>query len=343
MEGNSLKLLSKYRTPIMGFAAVWILIFHAWTVASEQYSAIWRVEYFIKKTGFAGVDIFFFVSGLGLVHAINKYNLKEFYFRRFINIYPAFFLTGVILIFTRKWDIITFLKNVTCVRFYTESIYQLLWFVPAILTVYLLFPLYYKIFRQSSNKLEFTICVWMIWLFLSMVLKDVIRGDFYGFTNRIPIFIAGIYLGDLMKVKEVFINKQRWILIIIGFLLGVYLSYFTNIKEQYFVVPTSNCCIPNFLMGICGSILLAKVFWFIENNFKKVGEIVLKIFTFLGIISFELYCAQEEVVLIHKKILLDNTIVLENIVTMIVILIWAILLHIICGFVKKLCLFSKKN
>ena len=207
MEGNSLKLISKYRTHIMGFGALWILIYHAWKITSAEYSMIWRAEYFIKATGFAGVDILLFVSGLGLVYAIEKYNLREFYFRRFVNVYPAFFLTGIVLMYVREWDVKTFWESVLCIKFYTTNIFQLLWYVPAILTGYLLFPLYYRFFKKASSKIEFTLCAWMMWLLLSLALIGHLRDEFYGVTNRTPVFLAGILAGYLIREMNVEQNR----------------------------------------------------------------------------------------------------------------------------------------
>ena len=35
MERNDLQLLNKYRSQIMGVAALWILIFHEWQIVTE--------------------------------------------------------------------------------------------------------------------------------------------------------------------------------------------------------------------------------------------------------------------------------------------------------------------
>lgn len=333
MEGNSLKLISKYRTYIMGFAALWILIFHAWTVVSEQYSFVWRIEYFIKKTGFAGVDIFFLVSGMGLVYAVEKYDVKRFYLRRFLNVYPAFFITGLIQIFTKEWDFITFLENVLCIHFFKINICQLLWFVPAILILYILFPWYYKLLKKFSSSEEFTICVLMVWLFLSIRLDGVLRLDVYGFTNRIPVFLMGVLIGKRLLKGDVEITRSKWRIIILGFLLGIYLSYYTNIKEQQFMVPMSNCCVPNFLIAVFGSILLAKFFWFLDNWLGRIGKGILTIFLLPGIASLELFCAQEEVGLLHDKLEISNVLI-ENIVVILFLVLIAVILYIVCKYIK---------
>lgn len=337
MEHNSLKLLSKYRTQLMGFSALWILIFHSWQVVSEQYSMMWRVEYFIKKTGFAGVDILFFVSGIGLIYAIEKYSLKEFYIRRLLNVYPAFLFAGIGLYFLQDWNMEMFLTSIFCIRFYAVTMYQLMWFVPAILTCYFLFPLYYKFFKKADNKVEFTVCVWMFWLLLTIISVNRMRIDMYGFTNRIPVFLAGILAGYLIKEKNVVLTKQRWGGIIIGFLLGIYLSYYTNIKEQSFMVPVSNCCVPNFLIAIFGSILLAKAFWFIDTYFQKIGKAILKLFQILGVVSLELYAAQDVCEMgrrVRNSLGTDNVIV-QNIIVFLVIFVVTAVIYFVCKMIKK--------
>lgn len=77
-----LTLLCKYRTPIMGFAAIWIFVSHVWLVVFYKIPYINKLEYFIAKIGFAGVDIFFLVSAIGLTHSISKHTLKEYFFGR---------------------------------------------------------------------------------------------------------------------------------------------------------------------------------------------------------------------------------------------------------------------
>ena len=53
-----------------------------------------------------------------------------------------------------------------------------MWFVPAILTLYLVFPLYWAIFSRAKNKTVFTLTVLVIWLLVSMVLRDRLRGGY---------------------------------------------------------------------------------------------------------------------------------------------------------------------
>ncbi len=337
MEGNSLKLISKYRTQIMGFAALWIFIFHSWFVVSEQYSMIWRAEYFIKKTGFVGVDILYFVSGLGLVYAIEKYSLKDFYIRRLINVYTVFLVTGLCLWYIRGWDLKEFLSNILCIKFYTVTVYQMLWTVPAILTFYLLFPLYYKFFKKAENKTLFTVAVCMIWLALTILSIDKMRIDLYGFTNRIPIFLAGILVGYYIREEDIVFTKQGWIFIVTGFLLGIYLSYYTNIKDQGFMVPVSNCCVPNFLMTIFGCIILSKIFWIMDTHWKTIGKGILNLLKIMGIASLEIYAAQDicDMGYNMRPIPGINNLFVENLIIFAIIFMVAVVVYMVCKVIKN--------
>ena len=105
-DKSSLQLISKYRSQIMGFAALWIVFFHAWVpvFSGRGFRFIDDIEEFIRRTGFAGVDIFMYVSGFGLVNAIGKYKLPTFYRRRFARLYLPFFMAGIYVALVRDWD-----------------------------------------------------------------------------------------------------------------------------------------------------------------------------------------------------------------------------------------------
>ncbi len=244
---SGLDVLTKYRGAVMGIAALWILFFHEWQLLSTEPGKLADFENYIKRIGFCGVDIFLFLSGIGLVFAIGKKSILSFYYRRLKRVYLPFLIVGIIRAVTEKWTSEGFRDNVLCISFYKTNMYSFLWFVPAILTLYLLFPLYYKIFSKSSNKLMFTAAMFVIWMALSLFFRDKLRPDLYGFTNR------------------------------------------------SFIVPTSNCSLPNLLIAISFPFVTAKLLEFL-CNIPKVGIIgkgLVKFLSFFGLFSLELYCVQE--------------------------------------------------
>ncbi len=295
-EKNGFALISKYRGAIMGFAAIWILFFHEWIVLSEtDQTVIGWTERFLKRTGFCGVDIFLFLSGMGLTYAIKKASLGKFYYNRLKRLLFPFIFVAVIRCFMEDWKLFDFIGNVTGYNFYTKSMYSFLWFVPAITTFYILFPAYNSLFNKSSNKLLFTAGAFELWLLWSLFVRDDLRGDLYGFTNRIPIFLIGIYVGYLCQNKKYEFTKTTWVYIFLTMLLGGYLSYLANYKGLYILVPVSNCCIPNMLMAMSLPFLFAKALDILctKDYLKTFGNGLNKVLCFFGGFSLEFYCIQE--------------------------------------------------
>lgn len=292
---SGLDVLTKYRGAVMGISALWILFFHEWQLLSTEPGKLADFENYIKRIGFCGVDIFLFLSGIGLVFAIGKKSILSFYYRRLKRVYLPFLIVGIIRAVTEKWTSEGFRDNVLCISFYKTNMYSFLWFVPAILTLYLLFPLYYKIFSKSSNKLMFTAAMFVIWMALSLFFRDKLRPDLYGFTNRIPVFLFGIYAGHLTKTHKEPFTKTAWFALAAVMISGLYFAYLANFKGISFIVPTSNCSLPNLLIAISFPFVTAKLLDFLCNIPKAgiIGKGLVKILSFFGLFSLELYCVQE--------------------------------------------------
>ena len=332
---DTISLLSKYRTPIMGVATLWIMIFHVWHPIFGEYGVLGKAEQFLQRIGFCGVDIFLMVSGLGLVSAIEKYDLLTFYKRRFSHVYPPFFLAAWGIGFFRGWSMEEILKKVFFIGFFTESIYSYLWYVPGILLFYLAFPLYFRLFQKAKNKYIFTGISIVVWYLLSVALQGILRSDFYGLTNRIPIFFVGILFGWLLKNQKINFRVWEWIICSVMFFVGIYLAYLTNYKELFLLVPTSNCCVPNFLLAISISFLLAGFFDCLERRTAKLGDMLIKIVSFLGSLSLPLYCIQEY---LHTDFMKNPPAVpnvLLNVLLFTCIILAGVGLHLICELLKK--------
>lgn len=292
---HGLDLISKYRGAIMGFAALWILFFHEWVTLFVNNQVGVNIEGYLKRIGFCGVDIFLLLSGIGLTFAIRKGNVLTFYYRRIKRILLPFLVMAIIRCALEKWPIIEFWKNISGINFYTKSIYSFLWFVPAILTLYLFFPWYYKLFTKTKKPVLFFLCSLEVWLVFSLFVRETMRGDLYGFTNRIPVFLAGVLLGWLTQQKKTTFTKGTWCLIAITFVAGLYLAYITNYKDYYLLVPTSNCCVPNFMISVSLPFLMAKFLDILSHAkyTKPVGIGLTKVLSFFGTFSLEFYCVQE--------------------------------------------------
>ena len=324
---NEMQLLSKYRTQIMGFAALWILIFHVWRPIWYGHKFLFQLEKFIKIIGYYGVDIFFFLSGIGLTYSINKTNTCKFYYKRIKRIILPFLIIASILKIFNNWTMLEFIKRITFYSFYTESIYRLLWFIPAIVTLYTFFPLYYKVFKKILHKTIFTTAIILIISFILVVFRKWIRPDLYGFINRIPIFILGILLGWKEQNKEITYNKNRYITYMFMLVFGLVIAYFIKMEGWYFLNKKFDVFLPNAFVAISISFLFAKMLESISNY--KIGKLIINSLNYMGIMSLELYCAQEVFLSIRYKFSGIKNNFITNIIIFVVVFLLATILYII--------------
>ena len=223
-NSDLLTLISKHRLPIMGFSALYIYLFHEYLTLFHNNRPFLLLQEWIRGFGYIGVDIFFLLSGMGLIYSIQKSNLGGYYYRRLRRLVFPWIVMAITIMIVDNWSIERFLKNISGVSFFTESIYAYLWFVPAISVFYIVFPLYYYFFSRQNNKFVFTLQIIAVCFLLTLVSLGFLRDDLYCFINRLPIFLIGIYFGWKSKNGTIVSSKELVVLLAILSLIGVYLT-----------------------------------------------------------------------------------------------------------------------
>lgn len=235
---SSLGELSSCRSAIMGIAIIWIMLFHSGIEAPDSIvlRALWYL--FVSFGGGVGVNIFFLLSGFGLYYSVAKYpeaNCIEWGLwakKRVVRLLPSYLIVSVAY-YLLKGNLS--LYNIVTLNFWIDGVRDF-WFIPAIAVCYLLFPLIYF----AAKKWGFA-KVTMI-LLVALVAGNFIFeacSDYYSkieiFTWRLPCFIIGIYLGELVK------NRPNWnvgILYIVAAVLFVVSFLLTNLSRPTFVLGT---------------------------------------------------------------------------------------------------------
>ncbi len=282
---GGLELLCIYRTEIMGIAALWILLFHVWNPSFHIPIGNGDLLDFFKSIGYYGVDIFFLLSGFGLVFSMKHSTVLGFYRKRILRVYIPFLITGVVLSIVNHWGLIECIKRVSGYSFYHTDVYSLLWFIPAIMTVYLFFPLYYKLLKTARNKAAFTGTVLLIWYFITILWGDMIRWDIlHVFLCRLPAFWTGCYLAFAID-RDRSIKWEGWILLLLINLTGICSGWIT----MYDGADIAE--LSQFLIAVSVPFLSGNLLNRLEG--KKAGKIVRAFLAFFGRISMELYCVQE--------------------------------------------------
>lgn len=200
-----LKEIATYRSELMGWAIVWIMMLHFTFVQIKPLG-------FIAQYGFAGVDIFMMTSGLGLYFSLEKNNhIDQFYKRRLIRIFPTYYILGLFASLILFQDtILKYLFRYSTIGFWTDGPYWE-WYVPSIVMLYFIAPLLKKLIDKKFLVLIACLAV-IIWgISYIIVAKEIIeaRDPHFFFLYRIPTFMFGMvcayWIRNTTSVKSYFI------------------------------------------------------------------------------------------------------------------------------------------
>ena len=260
-------------------AAFQILFFHLWAPLTST-----QIEQFILKTAYVGVDMFFFLSAYSL--AGREIDYVPFLKDRVLKLYAKFaFFVLIMALFSKSFGVIRAVKSLTFIEFFQKGGGAFLWFIPAILIFYAVYPLFLK--WNSRFKV---IWVLLIWLTGSVFAEHVLSYTaVFIFTNRIPVILAGYLfktyctgnrdaiMPDNNKMnRTIQILRRSWVVLIAAGVLLLHMYGFKvrlnfPIKDMFYVLA-----IPS----VIGLVMLS-------SYVKKYA-----VTDSLGSITLELYAVQ---------------------------------------------------
>lgn len=238
-----LSKLSDSRSTIMGIAILWIMLFHSGLAAPQNVfrRAVWYV--FVSFGGGVGVNLFFILSGFGLYYSVSKYsdsdeiNWPAWFKRRIVRLFPSYLIVSVVY-YLLKGSLS--LYNLLQLNFWIDGVRDF-WFIPAILTCYVLFPPILLCARKWDWG---TITVILLVLLIIGNFLFEAFSPYYSkleiFTWRLPCFIIGVYLGYLSK-QNPHINQIVFYLSLTTVLIVSYLL--TGLSRLTFLILTV-CLLP---------------------------------------------------------------------------------------------------
>ena len=328
--------LSKYRREIMGFACLWVITFHF--NEGEVYKGLLYLPSRLIAFGNMGVDIFLFVSGIGLYFAFQKKpTLGSFYKKRLVRLLVPYLILCVP--YYVWFDLVSkgrFLLDITQISFVTDGM-RTTWYIPAILCFYLLFPLIYHLQNKEWSRMtrgSVTVTMFTVWTVVLLLIKRFLP-DLYGNVEvaliRFLIFLIGCHFGKAVYEKKtmgqetVFLCGSFVLLFIIAFDRMVSLPLFWG-RISY--VP--------FAMTVC--ILLAAFL----SLFKNENNFLQKILRFCGDRSLELYLSHVLIRNVWYEHLSSNYFGYRGVIdySLIILISFAIsiVLHPICGKISDFLL-----
>ena len=287
-------IISQYRSQIMGFAILWIMVFHFYKIVNPGFMS------FPVSIGYGGVDIFLFVSGLGLYYSWQKQqNVKLYLIKRFVRVLPAFWIVvlGHDILFHQ-------LSLATISRLSTLGLWLPIpgtyWFISAILAFYVLFPLYMKYYGKYQEKCLFAIfCLGIALMSVYTLLNhsDDHRNDICFFLSRIPIFFIGVSFGKLSYDKREMEPRHMLWAISLSILALISLFATQKVFSYYYLQNTGLSNYPFIVLAPSIALFLSIVL--MKLNSRAINRFL----GLLGTVSLELYLIHIEFIKVFKGFL----------------------------------------
>lgn len=276
-----LKDLLKYRNVWLGFAMVWIVLFHT------NFEGEIGILNSLRSMGYGGVDICLFASGIGCYYSLSANNdAVKFLKRRLIRIMPTYLIFIVIWLIYKiivdEFGIFMAIGNLFAVQEFTSLGNSFNWYISAILLFYILTPYLKSLVDKLSFSLNILFIVMLVILSLSFWCSDT----YIVTVARLPIFYLGIFTG-----KECFIDKKikrvHVLLLLVSFVVGVWILHvFFNCYGALlwshglywypFILITPPLCVG-----------ISYFSMFVEK--VKICSFFVKLIAFIGKHSFEVY------------------------------------------------------
>lgn len=300
-------VLSKYRGELMGLAILFVVMFHVWMQQSNFFFPL-------RRLGNVGVDMFLFVSGMGLWFSWMRSRLGKslngkggmpvsksavrFFSRRYLRIYPVWFVVASVF-YIGKYidnpgggyspDIPNLIANILFNWSFWRADDLTFWYVPATMMLYLFAPPYMELIRRRPAYrwlpvafIVFAAMVQYVPLFHNNV------GHLEIFFSRVPIFFLGINIGKYVMEERQLEKGATGVLLII-FVLSTWLC----LRLEYI----GHSRFPLFMERIAYIPLTVSALLLECRLLAVCPQSIRKSFSFLGAISLEIYLVHIEFVL----------------------------------------------
>ena len=312
--------INKARNTLFGIATILVILFHSYYLnfndifGNNIFSSILS---FIKNIGNFGVDIFLFLSGIGLYFSYSQNSIKNFYFNRVKRVLPILTpVTIIFYLFIKKVSIKTLLCKIFLISFYLNGD-RSLWFFSIIFLLYFLYPLFYKII----TKYDFLGTISLIFIVLLFNLSiNIFFPTFYSNieigTTRFYVFIIGIFFGKKIYNKEQLPYKYISLFFICNILLVIIIFKIININNIIRVLRYLYCPLSISFI-ICFSYLYSRI------------NIKFNILNLIGKYSLVYYILYEKINYLLLKNFKPNNYLLYYFLISLIILLFSISISII--------------
>ena len=286
--------ISRYRSELMGAAMLFVILFHVGLPRED-------IFFGLRGMGNIGVDIFLFLSGMGLWFSWTRYpSLHRFYLRRFLRIYPAWLLMASLYYIPdylsagfaghsgHSTSLIDLIGDITVNWDFWLHDELTFWYIPAILFLYAVSPFYMSlVIRHPIYRwLPVAMIMWCILVQYVTPVHEAV-GHLEIFWSRVPIFFIGINMAAAVKRKETMDGASIW-------MIG--LMFVMALASSIFLEQVKHGQFPLFLERML-YIPLTVTAILLNRIFRRLPDTVNKVFRLVGTLSLEAYLIHDHFVL----------------------------------------------
>ncbi len=185
------RYFSECRNEIKGFAILWVVLFHA-RLGLEGW------VYQLQRIGYGGVDLFFFLSGYGLCHSLQRdADLGRYLMRRARRLLPAYvpfcLVWLIVMLPLYGAGLTTSVRiaagNLSMLGFFADIPLLINWYPGGLALCVFAAPLFYAALRPG-RRYELRAAALLLALFASGL--AFVGQDTYMAVARLPVFALGM-------------------------------------------------------------------------------------------------------------------------------------------------------
>ena len=293
--------ISRYRGELMGAAMLFIILFHVQLPRSDMFFGL-------RRMGNIGVDLFLFLSGIGLWFSWMKdregENLRQktvgFYLRRLLRIYPTWLVMASLFYVGDFMGAGKYSKNLADLLgdvlvnwdFWLHDELTF-WYIPATMMLYLLAPPYMELIRRHPvyRWLPVVMVMWCVIVQWVTPIHQAV-GHIEIFWSRVPIFFIGINMSEAVRSKQSVDGQAIWLILL---MFGVALS------ASIFLEQVRHGQFPLFVERMLYIPLTVTTVLLLNAVFRHTPQWFNRALSFVGAVSLEIYLIHSHFVLVHLE------------------------------------------
>ncbi|MGI6222669.1 MAG: acyltransferase family protein [Prevotella sp.] len=274
--------ISRFRGELMGLAMIFIVLFHVALPRSDAFFGLRRI-------GNIGVDMFLFLSGIGLWFSwMSHPDARRFYLRRLQRIYPAWLVVACVYYIPnylhhlgRSTSLFDLMGDIAFDWDFWFNADLTFWYIPATMMLYLFAPAYMELIRRHPVY-RWSVVVMICWCILVQWVTPIHNalGHLEIFWSRVPIFFLGINMGESVRQRQQLDGESIWLIL---------LTFVMTLAASIFLEQNRHGAFPLFVERMLYIPLTVTAILLLNRVLRRTPQWFNRGLAFVGAVSLEAY------------------------------------------------------